>query len=185
MKNRLIDFIQQKFGDKFNDFVESDISIMLIENWAFIADTLSFKMDQIANEIFIDTVTEKENAFRLAKLVGFEPQPPISARSLFSASIQNPLTSDLTIPTPLDISFASGGESITYELFPADANNKPMLDQDIVIPAGSVINASVIGLEGKTYNDNPRGNGQINQMYQCVFTPLQNLRKKWLTDYIS
>jgi hypothetical protein len=172
MKNRLIDFIQQKFGDKFNDFVESDISIMLIENWAFIADTLSFKMDQIANEIFIDTVTEKENAFRLAKLVGFEPQPPISARSLFSASIQNPLTSDLTIPTPLDISFASGGESITYELFPADANNKPMLDQDIVIPAGSVINASVIGLEGKTYNDNPRGNGQINQMYQLEQYPV-------------
>ena len=85
MKNRLIDFIQQKFGDKFNDFVESDISIMLIENWAFIADTLSFKMDQIANEIFIDTVTEKENAFRLAKLVGFEPQPPISARSFPSS----------------------------------------------------------------------------------------------------
>ena len=52
MKTRLIDFIKQKFSTDFSDFVESSIAIMLIENWAFIADTLSFKMDQISNEIF-------------------------------------------------------------------------------------------------------------------------------------
>src|ERR1700753_67936 len=73
MKSRLMDFIKSNFTNDFNDFVESSLAIMLIENWAFIADTLSFKMDQIANEIFIDTVTEVENAFRLAKLVGFQP----------------------------------------------------------------------------------------------------------------
>jgi hypothetical protein len=88
MKTRLIDFIKQKFSTDFSDFVESSIAIMLIENWAFIADTLSFKMDQISNEIFIDTVTETENAFRLAKLVGFQPQPPIAARSMWTASIK-------------------------------------------------------------------------------------------------
>ena len=78
MKTRLVDFIKERFGSSgtelpntFNDFVESSIAIMLIENWAFLADTLSFKMDQIVNEMFIDTVTEVENAFRLAKLVGF------------------------------------------------------------------------------------------------------------------
>ena len=53
MKSRLISLIKEEFGDTFNDFVESDIVSMLIENWAFVADTLSFKMDQIANEIFI------------------------------------------------------------------------------------------------------------------------------------
>jgi len=165
MKNRLIEFIQQRFADQFSDFVESDISIMLIENWAFIADTLSFKMDQIANEVFIDTVTEVENAFRLAKLVGFQPQPPIASRCLFSASIQNPLSTDLVIPTPLGLSVVTSGKSMKYELFPADQNNMPLLDQDIVIPSGSVVNASIIGLEGKTYKDNPIGTGQINQTY--------------------
>ena len=52
-----------------------------------------------------------------------------------------------------------------YELFPADQNNMPLLDQDIIIPSGSVVNASIIGLEGKTYKDNPIGTGQINQTY--------------------
>ena len=64
MKSRLVSYIKEKFGTEFNDFVESSLGIMLIENWAFIADTLSFKTDQIANEVFIDTVTELENALR-------------------------------------------------------------------------------------------------------------------------
>ena len=68
LKTRLIDYIKQNFEDDFTDFVESSLAIMLIENWAFLADTLSFKMDQIVNELFIDTVTEVENAFRLSKL---------------------------------------------------------------------------------------------------------------------
>jgi hypothetical protein len=52
-----VDFIKEKFADEFTDFVESSLAIMLIENWAFLADTLSFKIDQVANEIFIDTVS--------------------------------------------------------------------------------------------------------------------------------
>jgi hypothetical protein len=30
-----IDFIKEKFADDFNDFIESSLAIMLIENWAF------------------------------------------------------------------------------------------------------------------------------------------------------
>jgi len=116
MKSRLIDFIKERFGKDFNDFVESSLAIMLIENWAFIADTLSFKMDQIANEIFIDTVAEVENAFRLAKLVGFKPQPPIAARSLWTARLNNPVTTDVVVPAPFDIDVTAGSESISIEL---------------------------------------------------------------------
>src|SRR5690606_18272465 len=94
MKARLVDYIKQQFTDTFNDFVESDLAVMLIENWAFIADTLSFKIDQIANEVFIDTVTEVDNAFRLSTLVGFKPQPPIAGRSLWSGAINNLLETD-------------------------------------------------------------------------------------------
>lgn len=163
MKARLIDFIKEKFGKDFNDFVESSLAIMLIENWAFIADTLSFKMDQIANEVFIDTVTEVENAFRLAKLVGFKPQPPISARSLWTARLNNPVLTDISIPCPFDIDVVAGSESITIELFPADANNNPIFDQDIVMPAGSVVNSSIVGLEGFTYTDEDQGSGLVGQ----------------------
>lgn len=172
MKSRLIDFIRQKFSNDFSDFVESSIAVMLIENWAFIADTLSFKMDQIANEIFIDTVTELENAFRLAKLVGFQPQPPIASRSLWTASLNNTLNSDIEIPVPYSISVTSGGTPINIELFPADSENNPIFDQNIIIPAGSLVNASIIGLEGTTIDLTTTGTGAISQTIILDQTPV-------------
>lgn len=164
LKDRLINYIKEKFLDSFNDFVESDLAIMLIENWAFIADTLSFKMDQIANEIFIDTVSEVDNAFRLATLVGFKPQPPIGARSLWSATINNTLDTDLSIDTPVRIPIATEAGPRSVELWPADQNNQPIFGENIVISAGSFLTTAIVGLEGRTYTELVRGDGQTNQI---------------------
>jgi len=172
MKTRLIDYIRQKFPNDFTDFVESSLGIMLIENWAFIADTLSFKMDQIANEVFIDTVTEIDNAFRLAKLVGFQPQPPIAASSLWTASLNNPILTDLTIPAPFDLSVNAGDTRIYIELYPADAKNAPIFDKDIIIPAGAVANASIIGLEGRTRTRETVSSGGISQTLSLIDSPV-------------
>ena len=76
MKARLISFIKERFGNEFNDFVESSLALMLIENWSFIADTLSFKIDQIANEVFIDTVR--------ASVLVYPDLSTIPYRSIFS-----------------------------------------------------------------------------------------------------
>ena len=110
LKTRLVQFIKERFPDDFNDFFESDLALLLIENWAFIGDMLSFKADQIANEVFIDTVTEIENAFRQAKLVGFEPTPPIGAKALFSLTLGTLLSTDLIIPTPLSVDVVANND---------------------------------------------------------------------------
>lgn len=172
MKSRLIDFIKEKFKDTFSDFVESDLAIMLIENWAFIADTLSFKIDQIANEIFIDTVSEVDNAFRLAILVGFKPQPPIGARSLWSATINNLLDTDMFIdaPVPIDVNTEEGIKTI--ELFPADNNKNPIFNQQIIISSGSFLNTSIVGLEGRTITQAATGSGEINQFIELGTGPV-------------
>jgi hypothetical protein len=172
MKSRLIGYIKEQFGDSFNDFVESDLALMLIENWAFIADTLSFKMDQIANEVFIDTVGEVDNAFRLSKLVGFNPQPPIAARSLWSANIATSLETDMVIPTPQAIEVTTEYGPKTIELFAADPSNAPIYNESIIIPAGSFITTSVVGLEGRTYVQQTFGNGSLNQYVQLVNSPV-------------
>jgi hypothetical protein len=172
MKTRLVDFIRQEYGDQFNDFIESSLAIMLVENWAFLADTLSFKMDQIANEIFIDTVTEIENAFRISKLVGFKPQPPIASRCYFTATINNTLNFDLEIPFGYGIDTTSGDSSIRFELFPADSDGNPILEQDIVIPAGSFVNANVIGLEGRSRNELIDSSGEVSQAISLAYSPV-------------
>lgn len=172
MKSRLIDFIKERFAEEFNDFVESSIAIMLIENWAFIADTLSFKIDQIANEIFIDTVSEVDNAFRLSLLVGYKPMPPIAARSLWSATLNNILETDLVIPTPVLIDISTEDGPKTIELFTADSFNEPIFDDPIIISAGNTVNTSIIGLEGRTRSQNEFGTGDINQSIPLSVGPV-------------
>ena len=170
LKTRLVEFINERFGEKgtvlpntFNDLVEGSIAIMLMENWAFMADMLSFKMDQMVNELFIDTVTEPDNAFRLCQLVGFKPTPPIPSSSMWTATINNVLDVDLEIQTPVPVSVATEDGLISIELFPSDSKKKPLFDQNIIIPAGSFTNSSIIGLEGLTFTDSFNGTGQTLQ----------------------
>jgi len=172
MKARLINFVKEKFGNNFNDFVESSLAIMLIENFAFLADTLSFKMDQIANEIFIDTVTELDNIFRLAKLVGYKPQGPIGSKALFTARITNIQNADLVIEAPYNFNLVSNGAPLTYELYPADSLNRPIYDEPIVLKAGSLINSNIVGVAGKTTTSSYTSTGEINQVLILNFTSI-------------
>lgn len=172
LKNRIRDLIRQKFPKDFNDLIESSLAIMLVEIYAFIADVLSFKMDQNVNEVYIDTVTEVDNAFRLAKLIGYSPIPPIAATAWFSATINNILSTDLIIPGGLDFQVVSNNRQITYEIFAADTNNNPSYDDDIVITAGSLTNTNVIGIEGKTNRSTFSANGASGQSYVLPFGPV-------------
>jgi hypothetical protein len=172
LKNRLVAYCRDNFGSQFNDFIESDLAIMLIENWAFIGDTLSFKTDQVANEVFIDTVSELDSAFRLAKLVGYQPTPPIAGKSLWTAKINTPQDINLIIPTPLEIDLVNNNIPITIELFPADQYERPLLDQPIIIQAGNLQNTNVVGLEGQTYTQTFVGTGDVNQVLNLEFAPV-------------
>jgi hypothetical protein len=170
MKTRLINFCEERFGpsgnllpNTFNDFVESDLAVMLIENFAFLADLLSFKMDQYFNELGIDTVTQLDNAFRLAKLVGYQPTPPIASVSMWSGTLPGISPFDVIITTPVPVSLVSGNTGFTIELFAADADNEPIFNSPIIIPAGNTVNTSVVGLQGTTVITPITGNGTVSQ----------------------
>jgi len=172
LKNRLLDYCKEQFGDKFSDFIESDLAMMLIENCAFVGDTLSFKIDQIANEIFIDTVSEIDNAFRLSALIGFKPLPPIASRSMWSATINNALNTDLIIDAPLGIQISTELGVRNIELFPADVDNNPIFDEPIIISSGNFVNTSVIGIEGSTVEQSQNGTGEIGQVVRLTSFPV-------------
>ena len=180
LKSRLVSLIQERFGvngtvlpNTFNDLVESSVAIMLMENWAFIGDTLSFKMDQQFNEIFMTTVTQLDNAFRIARGYGFKPTPPIAAVSYWTATLNAPVVTDITIATPLSIPLPSPTIfNTSIELFPADSNNQPIFNQDIIIPAGQTINQTIIGVEGKTINQEAAGSGTVGQSVSLSSYPV-------------
>ena len=112
------------------------------------------------------------NAFRLSKLVGFEPTPPIAARAMFSATLGNLLDVDLVMPTPVIVDTTANDVPTTFELFPADENNLPLLEEDIVIPAGSFSNTAIVGVEGQTLIEQFLGTGAPNQSLSLGSAPV-------------
>jgi uncharacterized alkaline shock family protein YloU len=166
---RTLELLKNNFGNEFNDINESSLAVMLVECWAAMADMLSFKIDQLANELYIDTVTELENAFRLAKLVGYKPTPPLPAKSMFFAKINTVYSKDLIIKTPILINLDGLGFDIAYELFASDGENNPIFGADIIIPAGAMFTEAVVGLEGMSRQTTFTSTGKANQIFTLPF----------------
>lgn len=149
IKARVIEYIQKYFPDDFNDFTESDLGIMLIEVWAFMADLISFKLDLNANEVFIDTVSQRKNVHRIAKLVGYPVRPPRASSARISASISSPYSFDIKINRGYFFTIPSrDGKPLNFELYAADEEWNPIFDEDIFLPAGSSTTLAIVGLEG-------------------------------------
>jgi uncharacterized protein (UPF0333 family) len=55
------------------------------------------------------------------------------------------------------------------ELFAADAEGNPLFDEDILLPANSLVNASIVGLEGLTRIEEVAGTGAANQTIRSGF----------------
>lgn len=172
LKSRLVQYLTEQYPDEFTDFVEGDLLVVLLEIYAFIGDLLSFKIDQISNEVFIDTCTQVSNAFRLCQLVGFSPTPPIASRAFFSATMQQALTVDLDLGNAIPLSVSTATGTLTFELFPSDSDNNPMLDADVIITAGNLSNTNIIGLQGSTQVDSNTSSGGANQSYQLLQSPV-------------
>lgn len=172
IKTRVRDLIKEKFPNDFNDFIESSLGIMLVEVLIFLTDLQNFKIDQVFNEMYTDTVTEIENLIRYARSLGFQPTPPLSARAGFSATIASVLTEDLVIPAGTTINVIASGQQINFELYPAGVDNNPTFNEDIVIPAGSITNTSIIGIEGQSVTQVGLGTGEVGQTVLLSRSPV-------------
>jgi hypothetical protein len=58
---------------------DDDFSIALIDAWSALLDVLTFYQERIANECYIRTATERGSLLELARLIGYELRPGVSA----------------------------------------------------------------------------------------------------------
>ena len=110
---------------EYSDFSSSDMGIVLIELLATQLDSLSYYVDKITNELFLDTAYEKESVSRLARMIGYEMAESTPARFQQVFEII-PQDKPYTIPkgfkiTTEDVSYE---QTVTFEV-----------EQDLVIPA--------------------------------------------------
>jgi hypothetical protein len=66
-----------------------DPAIALLDAWATVADVLTFYQERIANEGYLRTATERRSIFELARLVGYQPRPGVSASVVLAFTLQD------------------------------------------------------------------------------------------------
>ena len=69
-KTALINYVKSVYPTDYDNFVESDLGVMLIELFAYLASVLSLKADLMANEMYLPTVRTVGNLQKLFNLIG-------------------------------------------------------------------------------------------------------------------
>ncbi|MDW7725700.1 MAG: putative baseplate assembly protein [Candidatus Methanoperedens sp.] len=68
--------------------VSDDPSIALLDAWATVADVLTFYQERIANEGYLCTATERRSILELARTIGYELKPGVSASTLIAFTVE-------------------------------------------------------------------------------------------------
>jgi hypothetical protein len=82
-----------------------DFSVALIDAAAVMLDILTFYQERLANESYLRTATQLDSLTQLARLIGYQPSPGVSAATYLAFTIKaatglptDPATGAITIP---------------------------------------------------------------------------------------
>ncbi|MDE3084157.1 MAG: putative baseplate assembly protein, partial [Verrucomicrobiota bacterium] len=84
-----------------------DPSIALLDAWAAALDVLAFYQERVANENYLRTATELRSILELARAIGYELRPGVSASALLAFTLENK-----TIPGAIPAATISAGAKI-------------------------------------------------------------------------
>lgn len=146
-----------------------DPAIALLDAWATVGDVLTFYQERIANEGFLRTATERRSVLELARTIGYELRPGVSATAYLAFNVDGSPTSpprvkiaagtkiqSLPAPKQLPQTFETTGDftaraawnelfprkTIPQELSVTDGEN-PRLSQTVVFLKGKVTEVTV------------------------------------------
>jgi hypothetical protein len=96
IRSALVDHVKIYFPD-WQEWSESNLGVALLELVAYVGDNLSFYLDRTANELYLSTVTQRQNIINLVKLIGYSPRTASAASARLRARIQLPQSDDAII----------------------------------------------------------------------------------------
>lgn len=138
----------------------NDFGIVLLELFAYVADQLHYYADRVANEVYIDTATQRSSVIRLARMLGYLPQLQTPATTVITFSSVNLSPTLVTAGTQVATSTNSvSGSPVVFET-----------DMDVTVPAGGT--ATVTATQGQTISGEQIGvsDGTTDQTYTLFNT---------------
>jgi hypothetical protein len=112
-RQALLDFSTLRYPN-WQERSEADFGVMFLEALSAIADELSYTQDRVAAEATLITATQRRSVQRHARLVNYEPLPPVSATTQLQFEVALPAVNN--IPHGLAaIAPAPDGTPVTFE----------------------------------------------------------------------
>ncbi len=84
--------------DRWTDFNESDLGVVLLELFCGVGDMLAYYLDAQAAEAFLPTARQRQNVINLCKLINYRLDTPVAATTTLRFSLSSALDADLAIP---------------------------------------------------------------------------------------
>jgi hypothetical protein len=120
LRRTMVSYLKENYPDDFNDFVESSEYIALIDLIAYIAQSLSFRVDLNARENFLETASRRNSVLRLARLINYNAKRNKSAIGLLKYT---------SVSTTQDIRDSAGNSLSNVTVGWNDATNPNFKEQ--------------------------------------------------------
>ena len=150
IKTTLRDYLRANSNFTDYDFEGSNLSSIL-DVLAYNTYITSYNANMVANEVFIDSATLRENVVALARNIGYIPRSRTAARAAVSFFVD---TTNIT-PTPASITLKKGTVATTSSTFGNDSFTFSILE-DITVPVVNGIASfnEISVYEGTVINSN-------------------------------
>jgi hypothetical protein len=124
LRRTMIAYLRENYPDDFNDFVESSEYVALIDLIAYVAQSLSFRVDLNARENFLETAERRNSVLRLARLINYNVKRNQTATGLLKID---------SVSTTQTITDSSGQNLANITVVWNDATNSNYREQIIKI----------------------------------------------------
>lgn len=154
----LVNFMRQRFpATVFNNFVASELGVMLIETIAFAVQDLMFFLDRQATETFLETAELRTSVERLARQIGFKLTGATPSVVTVSIALDDPQAFEVVLEEGTALSTVRG---LTY-----------VLGEKVTFPAGDVGPKTVSAFEGTFAQDTFISTGEAKQVFRLTQVP--------------
>jgi hypothetical protein len=124
IKQSLVDYLKLYYPEDFNDFIETDEMIMILELFSYIGELYAYRLDLDAHNNFLTVADLKDAVLRLAKFISYNASRNIPARGLVK------ITSITTTERVFD---SRGNNLANVIIFWNDPNNTNWKEQFILV----------------------------------------------------
>lgn len=157
IRRTMVSYLRENYPDDFNDFTESSEYVALLDLIAYIAQSLSFRVDLNARENFLETAERRNSILRLARLINYNAKRNKSANGLLKIT---------SVRTTQDVKDSSGTNLAGLNINWNDAANPNYREHFITI-----LNA--VNLSGQVFGS-PLESGNIGGIKTEVYTTTSN-----------